>query len=89
MEDALNALELGAVEDLIIWDNLETNWYVLRNYQLGEETVMYMTKEQEGNENLFHDEGGAELEVIEKEPLVEWMASNYKKFGCNLEFVTD
>ena len=89
MEDTLNALELGAVEDLIIWDNLETNRYVSRNHQLGEETVMYMTKEQEGNENLFHDEGGAELEVIEKEPLVEWMASNYKKFGCNLEFVTD
>ena len=89
MEDTLNALELGAVEDLIIWDNLETNRYVLRNYQLGEETVTYMTKEQEGNENLFHDEGGAELEVIEKEPLVEWMANNYKKFGCNLEFVTD
>ena len=85
----LKALELGAVADLIIWDNLETNRYVLRNYQLGKEMVMYMTKEQEGNENLFHDEGGAELEVIEKEPLVEWMASNYKKFGCNLEFVTD
>jgi len=89
VEDTLNALELGAVEDLIIWDNLETNRYVLRKYQLGEETVMYMNKEQEGNENLFHDEGGAELEVIEKEPLVEWMANNYKKFGCNLEFVTD
>jgi peptide chain release factor subunit 1 len=89
VEDMRKALELGAVEDLIIWDNLETNRYVLRNYQSGEEMVMYMTKEQEGNENLFHDEGGAELEVIEKEPLVEWMASNYKKFGCNLEFVTD
>ena len=89
VEDTLKALELGAVEDLIIRDNLETNWYVLRNSQSGEEMVTYMTKEQERNENLFHDEGGAELEVIEKEPLVEWMANNYKKFGCNLEFVTD
>ena len=26
---------------------------------------------------------------MEKEPLVEWMANNYKNFGCNLEFVTD
>jgi peptide chain release factor subunit 1 len=89
VEDTLKALELGAVEDLIIWDNLETNRYVLRNAQSGEETIAYMTKEQEASENLFHDEGGAELEVIEKEPLVEWMANNYKKFGCNLEFVTD
>jgi peptide chain release factor subunit 1 len=89
VEDTLKALELGAVEDLIIWDNLETNRYVLRNSQSGEETVTYMAKEQEGNENLFHDEGGAGLEVIENEPLVEWMANNYNKFGCNLEFVTD
>ena len=48
VEDTLKALELGAVEDLIIWDNLETNRYVLRNSQSGEETVTYMTKEQEG-----------------------------------------
>jgi peptide chain release factor subunit 1 len=89
VEDTLKALELGAVEDLIVWDNLETNRYVLRNSQTGEETVAHLTKEQEANENLFHDAGGAELEVMEKEPLVEWMANNYKKFGCNLEFVTD
>lgn len=39
---------------------------------------------------FFHDPAtGVELETIDKEPFVEWMANNYKQFGCNLEFVTD
>jgi peptide chain release factor subunit 1 len=83
-------LDLGAVEDLILWDNLDTTRYVLRNTSTGEETIQHLTKEQEGNENFFHDpETGVELEIVEQEPLVEWMANNYKQFGCNLEFVTD
>jgi peptide chain release factor subunit 1 len=34
-------------------------------------------------------ETGAELEVQNKEALLEWLANNYKKFGCTLEFVTN
>mmetsp|Transcript_29503 Transcript_29503/g.53371 ORF Transcript_29503/g.53371 Transcript_29503/m.53371 type:complete len:462 (+) Transcript_29503:106-1491(+) len=90
VEDTFKALDLGAVEDLILWDNLDTTRYVLRNTSTGEETIQHLTKEQEGNENFFHDpETGVELEIVEQEPLVEWMANNYKQFGCNLEFVTD
>ena len=62
----------------------------LRNTSTGEETVMHLNKEQEANENFFHDpETGVELEVVDKESFVEWMANNYKQYGCNLEFVTD
>mmetsp|Transcript_1000 Transcript_1000/g.1912 ORF Transcript_1000/g.1912 Transcript_1000/m.1912 type:complete len:458 (-) Transcript_1000:230-1603(-) len=90
VEDTLKALELGAVEDLIIWDNLEINRYLLRNSSTSEETVVHLNKEQESNESFFRDAAtGAELETIEKETLVEWFANNYKQFGCNLEFVTD
>jgi peptide chain release factor subunit 1 len=63
---------------------------VLRNSSTGEERIVHLTPEQEKNESFFHDpETGVELEVIEKEPMVEWFANNYKNFGCNLEFVTD
>jgi peptide chain release factor subunit 1 len=89
VDDTLKALDLGAVEDLIVWDNLDVNRYVLRNNSSGEEKVIHLSKEQESNDTHFRDESGAELEVIEKEPLVEWFANNYKSFGCNLEFVTD
>jgi peptide chain release factor subunit 1 len=90
VEDTLKALDLGAVEDLIIWDNLEVVRFVLRNQATSEEKVIHLNKDQESNDDHFRDaETGAELETIEKEPLVEWMADNYKSFGCNLEFVTD
>lgn len=105
VEDTFRALELGAVEDLIVWDNLEVQRYVLRNQATGEESVVYLGSGsgsgQSHNSNRDPHEGdhdnspfrdavtGAELETVEKEPLVEWMANNYKQFGCNLEFVTD
>ena len=90
VDDTLKALELGAAEDLIIWENLEVARFVLRNSSTSEETILHLTKEQEANENFFHDkETGVELEVVEKEEFVEWMAENYKQYGCNLEFVTD
>jgi peptide chain release factor subunit 1 len=31
IEDTLKALELGAVETLIVWENLDTSRYMLRN----------------------------------------------------------
>lgn len=90
VEDTLKALDLGAVEDLIIWDNLEVNRFVLRNQTTGEEKVVHLSKEQEADEKNFRDStSGVELETIDKETLVEWFANNYKQFGCNLEFVTD
>ena len=90
VEDTLRALELGAVEDLIIWENLDISRFVVRNSSTGENSVLHLNKEQEANDTHFHDvETGAELEIIEKEPLVEWFANNYKNYGCNLEFVTD
>ena len=39
--------------------------------------------------NLRDEESGAELEIIDFEPLVDWLAVNYKRFGTTLEFVTD
>ena len=90
VDDTLKALDLGAVEDLIVYENLDINRFELRNQSTGETKVIHLNPDQESNDSFFHDsETGVELETIEKEPLVEWMANNYKQFGCNLEFVTD
>jgi len=89
VEDTLNALDLGAVEDLIVWDNLDIQRYVLRNSSTGEEKIVHLNPQQEQDPSHFKDENGVELDIHEKEPMVEWMANNYKNFGCNLEFVTD
>lgn len=90
VDDTLKGLEMGAVEDLIIWDNLEIQRLSVRNNQTSEESVLHLTKEQMEDDKYFRDpETGSELEMIEKIPLVEWFAENYKNFGCNLEFITD
>jgi len=89
VEDTLKALELGAVEDLIIWDNLDVMRYLLRNQTSGEEKVIHLNQEQAHDDSHFRDADGTELETVDKETLVEWMANNYKQYGCNLEFVTD
>lgn len=45
---------------------------------------------QENNETHFHDtETGVELEVTDRQSLVEWIANNYKNFGATLEFITN
>eukprot|EP00814_Leptocylindrus_danicus_P007661 CAMPEP_0116040520 /NCGR_PEP_ID=MMETSP0321-20121206/24414_1 /TAXON_ID=163516 /ORGANISM="Leptocylindrus danicus var. danicus, Strain B650" /LENGTH=461 /DNA_ID=CAMNT_0003520363 /DNA_START=28 /DNA_END=1413 /DNA_ORIENTATION=- len=90
VSDTFKALELGAVEVLILWENLEVNRYEVRNASTGATDVLYLNKVEEQNPNVFRDtETGVELEVIEKETMVEWMANNYKQFGCQLEFITD
>lgn len=90
VKDTLKALELGAVETLIMWENLETVRYHLKNNQTDEETILHLSAEQEKDRSLFVDKDtGIELEVVDSQPLIEWFATNYKRFGTTLEFVTD
>lgn len=88
VKDTLYALDMGAVETLIVWENLEINRIVLRNNTTNEEKILYLTKEQEKDSSHFF-ENGIELEVVEKMQLLEWFANNYKKFGAVLEFITN
>ncbi|EJD06099.1 peptide chain release factor eRF/aRF subunit 1 [Fomitiporia mediterranea MF3/22] len=90
VDDTLKGLELGAIETLIVWENLDIMRYVLRN-AAGEEIVVHASKEQEKDREKFVDKSnGLEMEQAqEPEPLLEWFADKYKEFGANLEFVTD
>lgn len=90
IDDTLKALELGAVETLIVWENLDITRYVLRN-AANEENIVHAKKEQEKDREKFLDKStGLEMEqAIEPQPLLEWFAEKYKEFGANLEFVTD
>ncbi|KAJ3881349.1 peptide chain release factor eRF/aRF subunit 1 [Lentinula edodes] len=90
IEDTLKALELGAVETLVVWENLDITRYTLRN-AAGEEIVVYANKEQEKDREKFFDRStGMEMEQAdEPQSLLEWFAEKYKDFGANLEFVTN
>jgi peptide chain release factor subunit 1 len=90
VKDTLACLEMGAVETLIVWEALDCDRYDLLNTGSGKTEVKHLTSEQAKDSSHFKDkETGAELEVQEKLALLEWLANNYKKFGCQLEFVTN
>jgi len=90
IDDTLKALELGAVETLIVWENLDITRYILRN-AAGEEIIIHSNKEQEKDREKFIDKStGLEMEqATEPQSLLEWFAEKYKEFGANLEFVTN
>lgn len=88
--DTLKALEMGAVETLIVWENLDITRFMLKNHVADQEVIQHLNPEQEKDKANFVDkETGVELELIEKLALLEWLANNYKSFGATLEIVTD
>ncbi|KAL8967930.1 MAG: hypothetical protein Q9183_002700 [Haloplaca sp. 2 TL-2023] len=89
VEDTLKALELGAAETLIVYENLEYNRWVLKTSG-GSEVILHTNKTQELDREMFMDkETGQEMEVVEQGAFLEWLAEKYKDFGANLEFVSD
>lgn len=89
VEDTLKALELGAAETLIVYENLDITRWVMKSSDSGE-VVLHTTKAQEINRELFQDkETGTEMEVIDSSSFLEWLAESYKDFGATLEFVSD
>ncbi|KXZ45035.1 hypothetical protein GPECTOR_59g643 [Gonium pectorale] len=90
VKDTMQCLEMGAVEILIVWENLDCDRYELMNPSTSKTEVKLLNAEQAKDTSHFKDkEAGCDLEVQDKMPLLEWLANNYKKFGCTLEFVTN
>lgn len=89
VKETLFALESGAVETLIVWENLDLTRHTLRKSD-GSIFHVHTNKEQEKDRTLFTDSStGQEYEIVERSSLLEWLASNYKEYGASLEFVTD
>ncbi|GAA5796843.1 Electron transfer flavoprotein alpha-subunit [Helicostylum pulchrum] len=93
IEDTLKALEMGAVETLIVWENLASNRYILRDAS-GVESVVYPNAQEEKTKSFLVDHSAdattnSEMEVVECMPLLEWFTHKYKDFGAVLEIVTD
>ena len=79
LKDTMSALEAGAVQNLIIWEDLATIRHVVRN--------------TDGTEEIIYSEGRAaapaELDIVSSDVLVEWLAEHYKSFGTTINLVTD
>jgi peptide subunit release factor 1 (eRF1) len=53
VHDTLQLMEMGAVETLIVWEDLEVERCVLKNSATGEEAIKFMTKEQQAKADAF------------------------------------
>jgi peptide chain release factor subunit 1 len=87
IKDTIKALEMGSVERLIVWEELDLIRFEVKTP--GREEVKYLTpKQAEDRKHYIDPVSGANLE-FETELFVEWVTENFKKFGCSIEIVTD
>jgi len=90
IKDTMEGLEAGAVQTLIIWEELELKRLVIRNPHTDTTEVKYVTPEQEKDPKLYVDkETSVELKVEDNEAFLDWIVVNYKSFGAKLEIITD
>ncbi|KAM0705360.1 hypothetical protein Q7P35_008150 [Cladosporium inversicolor] len=89
IEDTLKALDAGAAETLIVFENLEITRWELKTSE-GAQIILHTTKLQEQNREQFMDaETGQEMEIVDQMSFLEWLAEHFREFGTNLEFVSD
>ncbi|CAI9717776.1 eukaryotic peptide chain release factor subunit 1 [Octopus vulgaris] len=53
VDDTLKALEMGAVDILIVWENLDITRYILKNHSTDEEKILHLRPEQEKDKTHF------------------------------------
>lgn len=88
IEDTLKALDLGACETVIVYENLNTVRYILKDSE-DNQVVVNANPELPDKSYMLDKATGTEMEIVKEEMFLEWLAENYKSFGAALEFVTD
>lgn len=88
IDDTLKALDLGAVETLIVFENLEVLRCVYKDSE-NKEVIKFAQPEQEDKSYAADKATGQEMDLVDEQPLIEWLAENYKNYGATLEFITD
>ena len=89
VDDTMKALEAGALETIMIYEELEYNRYVIKQTG-GSSRTYYLKPNSEKDRKYFKDPStGNDLDVLSDESLAEWICHNYQSYGVNLEFITD
>ncbi|KAJ2868507.1 Electron transfer flavoprotein alpha-subunit [Coemansia aciculifera] len=89
VQSTLKALDMRVIETLIVWENLDVNRVLLRGLDDTEVERFLTPAEEADRSNYLDKETGTELEVLERMPMLEWLADVYKEKGAQLELVTD
>ena len=89
IKDTMTALEMGAIKQLLLWED-----YPLKRYQLyhpvkQENEVIYQDPDKLDLAKFQDTDTGVKLEIKEEELLVDWLSVNYQQFGTELSFITE
>lgn len=88
--DTIKALEVGALETMLLYEDIQMMRYEIKNSAKGTTQVHLLNETQEKDPKYFKDpETGTDLEVVASEQLADWLLMNYKRYGINIEFITD
>jgi peptide chain release factor subunit 1 len=90
VHDTMKALEMSALEKLLLYEDVEMTRYVVKNPVKGDTKVYYLTPAQEKDPKYWKDaDSGIDLEVIENDSLADWLCVNYQHYGCKIELISD
>ena len=89
VDDTMKALEAGALETIMIYEEIEYNRYEIKQTD-GSTRTYFLKPNSEKDRKYFKDATtGIELDVVADESLAEWICHHYQSFGASLEFITD
>ena len=81
VEDTLRALEMGAVDVLICWENLDVQRYTLKNSSTGDIKILHLSHEQEKDVTHFQVRLKGRIQITDScKFYVEWTRSNLRRF---------
>ena len=80
VDDTMKALEAGAIDTIMLYEDIEYTRYVIKNPVKGDSRTIFLNPNQEKKENdkYFKDQdSGMDLDVVENDSLAEWICHNY------------
>mmetsp|Transcript_3701 Transcript_3701/g.5472 ORF Transcript_3701/g.5472 Transcript_3701/m.5472 type:complete len:444 (+) Transcript_3701:28-1359(+) len=90
VDQTLRAIEMGVVDTIVVWENLEYTRYTLKHPSTEEIIYKNLNLEQAKDSSHFHDDtDDVDYLVEDEESLLEWLSITYKKYDSKIEFVTD
>jgi len=88
LKDTMDAIDNGAVNILIVYENLKYNRLMLRD-NANKITYKVLPTDQSNQTKFKDEETQSELEVIDNVPLTEYFMDNYKNIVSKMEIITD
>jgi len=91
--DTMSSLDMGACETLILWEDLDIVRFVVKSKNSADQKILLLNAEQRKDTSNFREKDPAtgievDLDIVEQQPLTEWLVENHKKFGAKIELVS-